>query len=144
MNKYFKKFGGALFLSSLIVSVAPAQVVITELMYHPASDADGDEYIEIHNPTGSPVVLTGWCFEGVELCFDPGDEIAPNEYLVLGPEGGQTFDTYGVTPFRTYTLSVLDDNGERIALLNGSTVVDEVTFDDGPPDRKSTRLNSSH
>jgi hypothetical protein len=118
-----------------IASSASGQVVINEIMYHPGSDEDGDEFIEIHNAGASPVDLSNWSMDGVLLSFQPGDTIAAGAYLVLGPAGGQTEATYGVAPFRTYdALTALDDNGERLALLDATlAVVDEVTYDDGPP-----------
>ena len=58
---------------ALAASMTPAQVVIHEIAYHPASDLDGDEFLELYNVGGAPVDLDGWCFEGIELCFGPGD-----------------------------------------------------------------------
>ena len=52
----------------------------------------------------------------------------------MAPAGGQFEDTYEFPPFREYTQTVLNDNGERIALLDDlGAVVDEVSYDDGPP-----------
>jgi len=134
-----KNFKSCLFatLATLLGAAAlptRAQVVISEIMYHPGSNQPGDEFFEIHNAGGAPVSLSGWCFEGVALCFEPGDSIPAGGYLVLAPAGGQTQATYGVLPYRTYAMTVLDDGGERLALLDtAQLVVDEVTFDDIPP-----------
>ena len=118
----------------LAVSAVHGQVVITEIMYHPPSDDDGDEFIELYNPGPGSVNLENWCFDGINLCFQAGDSIEADSYEVVALAGGQFFDTYGIVPLGEYTLTVADDNGERIALKNAaSVVVDEVTYDDGPP-----------
>ena len=63
-----------------------------------------------------------------------GDSIAEDSYLVVALAGGRFEQTYGFPPFREYTLSGINDNGERLALLDDLfAVVDEVDFDDGPP-----------
>lgn len=133
LSNYFKNLA-ALAILGWASSLAVAQVVITEVMYHPESDLDGEEFIELHNPGGVAVDLSGWCFVGVDLCFLPGDGIGAGEYLVVGPTGGSTFATYGVEPYRTWSLTVLDDNGEGLALIDdGQNIVDEVPYDDSPP-----------
>ena len=48
-----------------IVSFAPTvraaapTLTINELMYNPASDIDGDEFIELYNTTGAPLDISG-------------------------------------------------------------------------------------
>ena len=138
MKKYLKNLFTGFFLFFLLASSAFGQVVITEIMYHPGSGENGDEFIEIYNPGPTAVDLSNWCFEGVLLCFDPGDSIPADTYLVVAPAGGGFFDTYGEDPYREWDpLSALDDSGERLALLDDTTptpvVVDEVAFDDSPP-----------
>ena len=81
-------FLGTLLLMVGISCCIPAQVyadspavIINEIMYHPESDIDFDEFIEIYNTTASPIDLTDWCFtDGVVLCFGPGTTIGANSY----------------------------------------------------------------
>src|SRR5262245_28686828 len=122
-------------LAVALASRLEAGVVISEIMYHPASNAGADEFIELHNPGAQAVDLTGYCFDGVDLCFLPGDSIGPGVYLVLGPTGGATQLHYGVSPYRTWDpATALDDSGEHVALLDATqTVVDELTYGDIPP-----------
>jgi hypothetical protein len=124
----------AALLSCAGVTTAAAQVVISEIMYHPPSAAEGDEFVELHNPGPTVVNLSGWCFEGIQFCFEVADAIDAGGYLVLAPAGGTFEATYGFPPFREYALGALENNGERIALIDdGFSVVDEVTFDDVAP-----------
>jgi hypothetical protein len=45
-------------------------VVINELMYHPITENDDDQYIELFNRSGSPVNLSGWTLgDGVSFTF---------------------------------------------------------------------------
>jgi hypothetical protein len=126
--KYFLVLGA---LTLLIPLAASAQVVITEIMYHPLSDENGDEFVEIYNAGGVVQDLSNWCFDGIEFCFDPGASIAVGQYLVLATDATQFQATYGFPPDHVYLLE-LNDNGERLSLLDGTMVVqDEVIYDDG-------------
>ena len=58
-------------------------VVISEIMYHPASEKPGEEYIELLNTGGSTVDLTGWRFtSGIQFAFS-NVTILPAAYLVV-------------------------------------------------------------
>jgi hypothetical protein len=94
----------AAFYFSLAVSSAFGQVVITEIMYHPGSEDNGDEFIEIYNPGPTAVDLSNWCFDGVALCFDLGDSIPADTYLVVAPAGAAS---------STRTASIPTANGMR-------------------------------
>jgi hypothetical protein len=121
-------------VSCLAAPTASAQVVITEIMYHAESEDAGDDFIEIYNPGPGAVDLSGWRFDGVNLIFEMGDSIAEDSYLVVALAGGRFEQTYDFPPFREYTDSGLNDNGERLVLLDDLfAIVDEVEFDDGPP-----------
>lgn len=112
---------------------APA-IIINEIMYHPDSDIDFDEFLEIHNTTASPIDLTDWCFtDGIVLCFGSGVTIAANSYEVVSPNSAQTQATYNKTPIGIYT-GKLDNGGETITLRdNNSVIVNSLTYDDVPP-----------
>ncbi len=116
-----------------LCSLVSADVVISEIMYHPGSDSNGDEFIEIFNTSLTSEDIGDWCFEGVQYCFTPGTMIGGQSYLVLASDGTQFLSTYGTAPFGSY-LAQLDDNGERLALANDDVIpviVDEVIYDDG-------------
>ena len=92
-----------------------AGVSINEIMYHPASDENNEEFVELYNSGPLSVDLSGWCFEGIDLCFGAGDSIAAGAYLVLAPPGGATASTYSASVYREWGTSSLADSGERIA-----------------------------
>ena len=121
----------ALLAMPLCVTAAQAQVVLHELMYHPASGNADDEYIELRNLGFTSAVLDGWSFEGVQYTFPANSTLPAGGYLVLAADALQFEATYGFAPFGEYALA-LDDGGERLALLDaGLQVADEVVYDDG-------------
>ncbi len=126
-------------------------VVINELMYHPITENDADQYIELFNRTASPINLGGWTLsDGVSFTFPNNSTIAANGYVVVannrarfltnypGVNAGIVFGDFGGT---------LSGRGERVALrkpdsivsTNGNVVatnffqitVNEVTYRDG-------------
>ena len=61
-----------------------AQVVINEIMYHPASENVLEEYIELHNRGTTNVNVSGWRFSnGVDFTFPANMIMPPNSYLVV-------------------------------------------------------------
>lgn len=127
----------ALALPALLAGVwggaAFGGVVLNELMYHPASLLEFDEFVELHNPDGEVVDLSGWCVEGIEFCFPPGATIPAGGFLVLGRDPNAFALAYGGAPDYLYA-GTLDNGGERLVLRNGlGEVVDVVEYDDVPP-----------
>ncbi len=75
--------------TATIVVTDPAEdVVISEIMYHPSSENDAEEYIEIHNKGLGIVDLTGWRIsKGVDFVF-PAVTLSAGEYLVVAADTG--------------------------------------------------------
>jgi hypothetical protein len=47
-----------------------ADVVISEIMYHPSSGDDGEEYVELYNKGDAAASLNGWTFDkGINYTF---------------------------------------------------------------------------
>ena len=87
-------------------SAASTDVVISEIMYDPLSNLDGDEFVEIANRGGTPVDLSGWCFGGITLCLAPGTTIAGGGFFVVSPDAARFQSTYGTSANAVYTGSV--------------------------------------
>ena len=120
----------ALVILASCIPVAFADVVITELMFHPPSNKDGDEFVELFNTGVTAVALDNWCFSGIAFCFPLGSSIGPGQYLVLASDATQFLATYGFPADHVYLLR-LDDNGERLAVVDGTqTLIDEVAYSD--------------
>ena len=135
-------------LAFLATPPVRAELVISELMYHPVEqpvfDRDGapafdltedlHEFIEIHNPGAVSVNLNGWKLSGgVDYNFPIGALIEPGAYLVvakdrnrlaaLTPYGLAASDVYG--PFN----GQLSNQGDTVRLKNGNgATVDSVTY----------------
>jgi hypothetical protein len=105
-----------------------AQVVINEIMYHPASENVLEEYIELHNRAGTNVNVSGWRFSnGVEFIFPANTVIPANGYLVVAAHR-QTFTT-------KYP-GVANVVGDWVGLLSNSR--NDIDLDDA----SGNRINS--
>ena len=115
---------GLLCLCSLVMPVASAyaDVVITEIMYHPVSDIDEDEFLELYNTGGTTVDLNDWEIDGIAFTFGPGDSIGAYGYLLLAKDATQCLATYGVSPDHVYA-GRLSNAGELLRVLDANDVV---------------------
>ncbi|HOW68116.1 MAG TPA: lamin tail domain-containing protein, partial [Verrucomicrobiota bacterium] len=95
-------------------------IVINEIMYHPISDDDADEYVELHNRGGSPVDLAGWRFvDGIDFAIPGPAILAPGGYLVIARDAERLRSKYAQLQAGNLVGNYggsLRDSGERIAL----------------------------
>lgn len=118
------------------IVVLNSAVVINEIMYHPPSDLDADEYVELYNTGATAVDLTGWRFSrGIGFDFTTGTTIAPGQYLVIAKDRDRLIVRYGLNPaivLGNYT-GRLGNGDEKIRLRDANNnVADEVHYyDDG-------------
>lgn len=131
--------------------VRVSDVILNELMYHPISENDDDQYVELYNRGAVAVNLDGWTLgDGISYTFPNGATIAANGYLVVAKARANFLSNYpAVNPALVYGDfgGRLSRSGERITLgkpdstvseSGGVTatnffqiVVDEVTYTDG-------------
>ncbi len=129
--------------------VGPA--VISEVMYHPA--AGYDEFVELHNLSGSPVLFydpafptNQWKLNGLGYSFSNNITLGAGQFLLLVNTDPALFRAkYGIAPsvqiLGPYAGN-LQDSGERLQLLRPNSpetngvpyiVVDEVRYNDRLP-----------
>ena len=64
-----------------------AEGIINEIHYHPASDDDREEFIELYNPSNTTLNLSGWSFTaGIKYTFQPGTNIQPNGFVIVAAD----------------------------------------------------------
>ena len=69
-----------------LLATIPGQVLINEIMYHPSSQNDLEEFVELHNTTDAAVNLEQWELKsGVRFTF-PDATIGAGEYLVVAAD----------------------------------------------------------
>jgi hypothetical protein len=119
-------------------SASPAgSLVINEVMYNPA--VASAEFLEIHNRSSTHAFdLYDFKVDGIDLTFTASAVVAPGGFVVLA-EDPLVFATIhgGVAVAGDYAGS-LDNNGERLQLiqLNGTNtdvLVDDFLYDDEAP-----------
>ncbi|HEX2750321.1 MAG TPA: lamin tail domain-containing protein, partial [Verrucomicrobiales bacterium] len=135
-------------------SIAPAaagNLVVSEIMYHPAdltpaeitagfTDADQFEYVELMNISAFTVNLTGVRFTaGIEYDIASGTQLAPGARLVIARDRAAFLSRY---PGASASLAAgaflngtaLDNSGEHLQLLDaGGGIIKDFTYDDRFP-----------
>jgi hypothetical protein len=120
---------------NVLVGAAPPDVVISEIMYHPAqTNAEAYEYVELFNTSGSTFDLSGWTLSGAAFTLPAGTLLAGNSRIVCCASTNTIAAFYGITNVVGNWLGVLQDGGETLSLVNqyGRTV-DSVKYDDKEP-----------
>src|SRR6267142_5959887 len=111
-----------------------ADVVISEIMFHPSSGDDGQEYVELFNKGDATAILTNWKFDqGVTFTF-PSVTIAPGGYLAVAADVAKFNAKYpGVANVVGGWTGSLSNSGEQIELIdNLGATMDQVSYaDDG-------------
>ncbi|MFB3788273.1 MAG: CotH kinase family protein [bacterium] len=110
-------------------------VVINEIMYHPASGLASEEYVELYNRGSYPIDLSGWYFsDGIRYSFPANILLPPDSYLVVAQNQARVREKYGINNVVGNYIGELSDKGERIALSDAKgDLVDEVTYSDSFP-----------
>src|SRR5262249_39583100 len=74
-------------------------VIINEVMYHPASENLLASYVELYNRGTSPVNLSGWRFvTGLQFAFPTNTLIGPGGYLVVAADRSAFTNKYPGVP----------------------------------------------
>ena len=131
-----------------------AIVIITEIMYNPASSEKSpvqSEWVELYNPSDQSIDISGWYLSDEDGRTDPlpmGTVINPRQAIVLIP-GSQSIEEFQqgwgmniqaipVNGWGTRGLRNLanepDSMNEVLTLRrDNNTISDEVNYDDEPP-----------
>ncbi len=110
---------------------ADAVLVFNEIMYHPATNEAGMEWIEFYNQLAVDIDVSGWRVSGdTDFVFPAGTRIAGRSYIVLARDPAQLQAATGLSsnvfgPF----VSPLNNQGGTLELYNNSgRLMDHVTF----------------
>ncbi|HET6408472.1 MAG TPA: lamin tail domain-containing protein [Chthoniobacteraceae bacterium] len=118
---------------AIAATAARGDVIINELMYHPASEEVAEEYIELFNSGATAVDMSGWQFtNGVQFTFPNGRSIAPGEYLVVAANSATFQAKYPVvTSFVGGWSGQLSNSSNRVTLRDSLGVIkDDVAYSD--------------
>ncbi len=104
-----------------------SDVVINELMYHPLSEDDNDQYVELYNRSGNSVTLSGWRLtDAIRFTFPTTAVIAPGGYVVVAENAARLLTNYpNLTSNNTFGnfSGRLSASGEHLALTKPDTIV---------------------
>jgi len=93
---------------------------ITEVNYHPSSEDDRDEFIELFNAGDRPVDLTGWRLSGgVDFVFADGTVLPPQRYLLVVPDAQYAEEKYPQASVTGNWSGKLNNRTEWIRLTDG-------------------------
>ena len=121
-------------LAFLLAASLPtfAQVRVSEILYHPASESPAEEFVELLNTSPTNVVLSGWRITGgIDFAF--GIETIPaGGCLVVAADLARFQSKYpGVTNVTGNWLGTLSNSRNTVRVENAAgKTVDSVTYAD--------------
>jgi hypothetical protein len=140
-----------MFLSISRPMQADSVVVFNEIMYHPATNEPGLEWIELFNQQAVDVDLSGWRLtQGIDYVFPAGTIIQGTGYLVVAVSPAALTAATGITNVTGPFAGRLANAGEELRLRNvADRLMDRVVYGvdgDWPvsPDGAGTSLAKRH
>lgn len=110
-----------------------ADVVITEIMYHPLGNTPSEEYVELFNRSNITIDLSGWRFaDGADYTFPAGTSLIAGGYLVVAANVAAFGAARpGVANVIGGWAGELSNSGEQIDLRNAAgDRIDQVRYAD--------------
>ncbi|MBI5388411.1 MAG: lamin tail domain-containing protein [Verrucomicrobia bacterium] len=102
-------------------------VVINEIMFHPISGLDDDEFVELFNRSGQAVDLTGWQFtEGIRFSFPSNTSLAAGAFLVVAKNAARLRTNYAQLTAANCLGDfggTLGNGGDRLVLARPETAI---------------------
>lgn len=93
--------------------IGHARLKITEIQFDAAGDDEDAEWLELWNPTGREIDVSGWSIEGIDFAFPAGTRIREGEVFVVARSADAFRARYG-TAVRVFGdfAGRLDSGGE--------------------------------
>jgi len=120
----------AALLSGTFSGRADSVVVFNEIMYHPATNEPGLEWVELYNQNAVDVDLGGWRLTGgIDYTFASGTVIRGRGYLTVAVSPGTLVAASGATNVLGPFTGRLSNNGEELRLRdNNNRIMNSVNF----------------
>jgi hypothetical protein len=118
-------------------SLEAPSLIINEIHYHPTSEHEGEEFIELYNRGNKNLELIGYQLNsGIRYLFKNGDKIPAHGFVVVARNPSIIRDRYGLN--ESLVLGPYQGNlshaGETIRLVNtAGLLIDQVKYSDGSP-----------
>ncbi|MBJ43393.1 MAG: hypothetical protein CMJ80_08985 [Planctomycetaceae bacterium] len=114
---------------------ADSIVVFSEIMYHPATDDAGQQWIELYNQLGVDVDISGWSLTGgVYYEFPSGTILPGGAYLVVASDAAALATISDHTNAMGPLAGNFSNGGQKIALRNNSgRIMDSLDYVDTHP-----------
>jgi hypothetical protein len=114
-------------LFSVSLAVAGPNLIISEVMVNPSGNDGEREWIEIFNPTGNIIDLTGYVLldkqETGEFVFSAGNQILSGETLIIAKDIVGFTDFYMMAPdFGGFSM-ILSNSGDLLKLLDPNNIL---------------------
>lgn len=114
---------------------AEVDIVINEIHYHPDTDFEQEEFIEIYNRGTEPIDISRWSLTGgIFYTFEDDTILQQNGYLVIARNTNKLSGMVNAAPIHGPFDRQLSNSGETITLRNQEgVVIDQVNYSDAPP-----------
>ena len=114
---------------------ADSIVVFNEIMYHPAGDDAGLQWIELYNQLGADVDLSGWSLNGgIFYEFPTGTILSGGDHLVVATDPAALAAATGYADAKGPFAGNLSNGSQGIALRNNSgRIMESLNYGDTQP-----------
>jgi beta-lactamase superfamily II metal-dependent hydrolase len=110
---------------------APSSLRIVQVAYDTPGDDLLEEFVDLYNPTASPVSLDGWSLAdgAAAWSFPAGLTLAPGDYLSVAKDAAGFRALYGLEPDVEGMSISLNNTGDELALLEAGVEVDYLAWE---------------
>lgn len=104
-------------------------LIFTEVYYDTLGDESTEEWVELYNPTGQAIALSGWSITDNIGTYQLAGTISPGQYWVAARSSSAFNTLYGFNPDKGDLKLALGNSGDILTLKNGGSVIDQVGWE---------------